>query len=72
MFRRGWAVTAQHWQSERYDDKLDFVSELGRGVVDLLASKRGETILDLGCGTGDLAHEIKQRGADVIGLDLSA
>jgi SAM-dependent methyltransferase len=65
-------MTAQSWQSDFYDDKLGFVSELGRGMVDLLAPKRGETILDLGCGTGDLAHEIAQRGAAVIGIDLSA
>lgn len=64
-------MTAQQWQSGLYDDKLSFVSELGRGVVDLLRPKQGETILDLGCGTGDLAHEIAQSGANVIGLDHS-
>ena len=65
-------MTAQSWQSDFYDRKLDFVSELGRGMVDLLAPKRGETILDLGCGTGDLTHEIAKSGAAVIGIDLSA
>jgi len=65
-------MSAQHWQTDIYDNKLDFVSELGRGVVELLAPKSGETILDLGCGTGDLAHEISQSGAAVIGLDRSA
>jgi trans-aconitate methyltransferase len=65
-------MTAQSWNSDFYDRKLDYVSELGRGAVDLLAPKRGETILDLGCGTGDLAHEIAKSGASVIGIDLSA
>jgi|GEM_PF-247012 len=65
-------MTAPNWKSDFYDSKLDFVSELGKGVIELLAPKRGETILDLGCGTGDLAHEISRSGASVIGIDLSA
>lgn len=65
-------MAAQRWQSDLYDSKLDYVSGLGMGVVDLLNPKPGETVLDLGCGTGDLAHEIARRGAAVIGIDLSA
>jgi SAM-dependent methyltransferase len=38
-------------------------------VVDLLAPKKGERILDLGCGDGRLTTEIMARGADVVGLD---
>ncbi|REE78681.1 trans-aconitate methyltransferase [Paenibacillus taihuensis] len=60
------------WQTELYDKKLDFVSEFGKGVVELLNPTQGETVLDLGCGTGDLADEISKAGADVIGMDLSA
>lgn len=59
------------WQTELYDKKLDFVSEFGKGVVALLNPKQGETILDLGCGTGDLAYEISKAGAAVTGMDLS-
>jgi len=33
--------------------------------------KRGERILDLGCGTGALTAEIAGRGADVLGVDRS-
>ncbi|AZN41031.1 class I SAM-dependent methyltransferase [Paenibacillus albus] len=59
------------WQTELYDKKLNFVSEFGKGVVEVLSPVRGEKILDLGCGTGDLAYEISKAGANVIGMDLS-
>lgn len=59
------------WNAEHYDNKLDYVSEFGKGVVSLLQPKPGENILDLGCGTGDLSHEIAAQGASVIGIDLS-
>ncbi|BCD90149.1 hypothetical protein fh0823_02880 [Francisella halioticida] len=28
-------------------------------------------MLDLGCGTGDLTNEIKNKGVKIIGVDLS-
>jgi SAM-dependent methyltransferase len=39
---------------------------------DLLRPQPGETILDLGCGTGRLAKRIHEKGARVIGVDSSA
>lgn len=61
----------QVWQPGDYDSKLDFVSELGKDVVALLRPARGERILDLGCGTGDLAQIIATAGANVTGMDYS-
>jgi len=61
-----------HWNAERYDQKLGFVSVLGKGVLEWLSPKPGEHILDLGCGTGDLAWEISGAGTVVCGLDSSA
>lgn len=43
-----------------------------RAAVDALALRAGDRVLDLGCGTGDLAEEALGRGARVIGVDLSA
>jgi SAM-dependent methyltransferase len=40
-------------------------------VLDLLAPKQGERILDLGCGDGVLTEEIAASGAVVLGADLS-
>ncbi|HSZ32576.1 MAG TPA: methyltransferase domain-containing protein [Puia sp.] len=60
------------WNTELYDKKHDFVSKFGEGILSYLQPKAGETILDLGCGTGDLTQEIFQKGARVIGVDNSA
>ncbi|TAD98334.1 MAG: class I SAM-dependent methyltransferase [Bacteroidetes bacterium] len=59
------------WNSNLYDSKHDFVSKYGQDVVKLLAPKKGEHILDVGCGTGDLADMIYQEGAFVFGIDNS-
>ena len=39
------------------------------GGLELLDASRGEVVLDLGCGTGELAARIAATGARVIGLD---
>ena len=59
------------WDADLYDNKLSFVSNLGKGVVELLQPQSGEKILDLGCGTGDLSYEISKSGAIVTGIDFS-
>ncbi|HTD98474.1 MAG TPA: methyltransferase domain-containing protein [Mucilaginibacter sp.] len=59
------------WNAELYDNKHAFVSQYGESVLELLAAKAGERILDLGCGTGDLANQLQGLGADVVGIDAS-
>jgi trans-aconitate methyltransferase len=60
------------WNTELYDNAHSFVSKFGEGILSYLQPKPGETILDLGCGTGDLTEEIFQTGVRVIGVDNSA
>lgn len=60
------------WDSKLYDNQHDFVSKYGEEVIELLDPKNGEEILDLGCGTGDLAEMIAEKGAKVTGIDNSA
>ncbi len=60
------------WDSERYLNRHAFIIERGRALLDLLAPQAGEHILDLGCGTGDIAHSIAESGARVVGVDASA
>lgn len=64
--------TAQQWNASLYDSRIGFVSEYGKSVVELLDVKSGETVLDIGCGTGDLCREMADRGAIPHGIDFSA
>ena len=59
------------WNAAEYDAKHAFVYQKAKGLVELLAPKPGERILDLGCGTGALTAEIATRGAEVMGVDRS-
>ena len=61
----------QRWNAEGYVRNAAFVSDLGGGVLDLLAAKSGERVLDLGCGEGTLAAKIAETGAIVTGVDAS-
>jgi demethylmenaquinone methyltransferase/2-methoxy-6-polyprenyl-1,4-benzoquinol methylase len=42
-----------------------------RRLVDLADPKPADRVLDLACGTGDLAIGAAERGADVIGIDIT-
>jgi trans-aconitate 2-methyltransferase len=59
------------WDPELYEARHNFVWRLGEGVVELLAPRAGERILDLGCGPGQLTKKIAESGAEVVGLDAS-
>jgi trans-aconitate methyltransferase len=62
----------EKWNATLYDAKHAFVWEKARGLLEWLASQKGERILDLGCGTGQLSAEIAATGAEVVGVDRSA
>jgi trans-aconitate methyltransferase len=59
------------WDAELYEARHGFVWRYGEGVVEFLNPQRGERILDLGCGTGQLTAKIAASGAVVVGLDAS-
>ncbi|GAB3907661.1 class I SAM-dependent methyltransferase [Mucilaginibacter boryungensis] len=59
------------WNADLYDSKHSFVFQYGENVLELLNVKPGEHVLDLGCGTGYLASQIKAQGGIVIGADAS-
>lgn len=57
------------WDVERYEGRHNFVWEMGADMLALLDPKAGETIVDLGCGPGQLTAKIAETGANVIGID---
>jgi trans-aconitate methyltransferase len=65
-------MPAEKWDAQLYDAKHGFVWEKAKAVVELLAAKSGEQILDIGCGTGALTADIAAAGAEVVGVDRSA
>ncbi|WP_318506134.1 methyltransferase domain-containing protein [Bacillus sp. T3] len=60
-----------NWNATLYDNKYKFVSNFGESLVSFLNPQKGEHILDVGCGTGDLAHDISKSGATVTGIDAA-
>jgi trans-aconitate methyltransferase len=64
--------TGQTWDPAYYATHGRFVANLATGVVDLLAPKPGEHILDIGCGDGALTEKLAATGAILTGVDASA
>ncbi len=60
------------WNPKEYSTHTAFVSQLALPIVELLNPKKGERVLDVGCGDGTLAVEIQKSGAKVVGIDLSS
>ncbi len=63
--------TASRWSPTDYAKNAAFVPALGDAVLQMLAPRPGELILDVGCGDGALTQRIAEAGAKVIGLDSS-
>lgn len=62
------------WDAARYHRLSDPQRSWGLRVLDRLKPQPGERILDIGCGTGRLTSEIRDRapGASVVAIDRSA
>jgi trans-aconitate methyltransferase len=67
----GERIVEQRWDPQRYQENAGFVAVLGAPLLDMLAPKPGERILDLGCGDGALTQKIAAI-ATVVAVDASA
>jgi SAM-dependent methyltransferase len=61
----------QTWDPLSYGKDGAFVHVLASGVLEWLAAKPNERILDLGCGDGQTAKRIVANGVTVMGVDIS-
>jgi trans-aconitate methyltransferase len=61
----------QTWDPQAYSRNGAFVHELAGGVLEWLAARPDERLLDLGCGDGQLTQRIAATGASVQGVDAS-
>ena len=59
-------------QACRFKDRVGLEDERLRALIDALMPGPGRRLLELGCGKGRFAARLRERGAEVFGLDLSA
>lgn len=64
-------TAVQRWDPERYRRNASFVPAYGRDVLEWLAPRRGERVLDLGCGDGALTAILAET-SETVGVDQSA
>jgi SAM-dependent methyltransferase len=62
---------AQTWDPKVYGQNGAFVHQLAGDVLRWLLPRKGERILDLGCGDGQLTARIAAKGVAVSGVDAS-
>jgi SAM-dependent methyltransferase len=61
----------QTWDTHAYEKNGAFVHGMAGGVVEWLDAKPTDSILDLGCGDGQLTQRLAATGASVTGVDAS-
>lgn len=66
--RRVWSSRVESWSSHG-SVGLERVTQ---AVVEAVAARPGERVVDLGCGTGAVSLEVARQGALVLAVDVSA
>jgi len=65
----GTKTESKVWDAALYDRSFQFISGMAADLVDDLAPRSGERVLDLGCGTGRLSAVIADKECEVLGID---
>ncbi len=65
-------MSNQTWNPDDYARHASFVVDMATDMVDLLAPRRDERVLDLGCGDGALTIKLLPHGCKVVAVDSSA
>jgi SAM-dependent methyltransferase len=60
------------WEKGDFTRIADTMRESGEALVRRIGIKKGDRVLDLGCGDGTTALPGAQTGADVLGVDIAA
>jgi len=58
-----------NWNATHYQSQFGYVWQSAGSLVEQLNPQKGDRILDLGCGTGQLTAQIAKSGASIIGID---
>ena len=59
------------WDANKYTADFSFVHQYGNSVIELIDADKGSSVLDLGCGNGELTKVLQDKGYLVKGLDAS-
>lgn len=59
------------WDASKYAKDFKFVHKYGEDVIELFNLPCGSSVIDLGCGNGNLTVKLKEKGYNVIGIDDS-
>jgi ubiquinone/menaquinone biosynthesis C-methylase UbiE len=59
--------TKQYYQSPEYDHSNYRLN----GIISIANPKKNDLVLDIGCGSGEIAIQCAKLGADVFGIDVS-
>lgn len=62
---------AELWSGASYERIAETFAPIHDRVLGTLALRAGQRVLDLACGTGQLALRAARSGAEVVGLDIS-
>ena len=69
--RQAWNANATFWDSRMGEGNSFHRTLLLPSIERLLSLKSGERVLDVACGNGQLSRWMTEKGARVVGIDLS-